>query len=262
MKAPRYDRMRRIYSLYTNDELDCAAKEFDGLTGEARNALQYELRQRGLESQDTSAKPIQAAERLALDSEQPRTSGSNWLWPVVTNEEEAKKAAKRGAYAATLVAVLTAAVALIAIGAKGPIMGMDGWAMLDALLFALIAWKIFKLSFPWAIVGLLLYLAEVSWRWSKVGIPNGGGVVIQGLIIMALITSVRGTLFLSKDRKSKTKEISAKGAVDDSVDSSLPSGRSRSIDLPTESRVADLYQAWQQGGKEGLRKAYQPEDER
>lgn len=95
MKAPRYDRMRRIYSLYTNDELDCAAKEFDGLTGEARNALQYELRQRGLESQDTSAKPIQAAERLALDSEQPRTSGSNWLWPVVTNEEEAKKAVPR-----------------------------------------------------------------------------------------------------------------------------------------------------------------------
>ena len=34
------------------------------------------------------------------------------------------------------------------------------------------------------------------------------------------------------------------------------------IDLPTEDRVTDLYQAWQQGGKEGLRKAYQKEDEK
>ncbi len=50
-----------------------------------------------------------------------------WLWPDITNEVEAKKAAKSGAYAAVIVAVLTAAIALIAIGAKSPVMGMDGW---------------------------------------------------------------------------------------------------------------------------------------
>jgi hypothetical protein len=35
--------------------------------------------------------------------------------------------------------------------------------------------------------------------------------------------------------------------------------RENTIDLPTEDRVAELFQTWQQGGKEGLRKAYQKE---
>jgi hypothetical protein len=33
-------------------------------------------------------------------------------------------------------------------------------------------------------------------------------------------------------------------------------------DLPTEDRVTELFQAWQQGGKEGLRKVYQSEEEK
>jgi hypothetical protein len=38
--------------------------------------------------------------------------------------------------------------------------------------------------------------------------------------------------------------------------------REITTDLPAEDRVTELYQAWQQGGKEGLRKAYQKEDEK
>jgi hypothetical protein len=37
--------------------------------------------------------------------------------------------------------------------------------------------------------------------------------------------------------------------------------RESTIDLPTADRVINLYEAWQQGGKEGLLKAYQPEEE-
>jgi hypothetical protein len=37
--------------------------------------------------------------------------------------------------------------------------------------------------------------------------------------------------------------------------------RENTIDLPTEDRVTELFQAWQQGGKEELRKVYQPEKE-
>jgi hypothetical protein len=34
------------------------------------------------------------------------------------------------------------------------------------------------------------------------------------------------------------------------------------IDLPTEDKITELFQAWQKGGKEGLRKVYQPEEEK
>lgn len=36
----------------------------------------------------------------------------------------------------------------------------------------------------------------------------------------------------------------------------------QTIDVPTEDRVTTLFQAWQQGGKEGLRKVYQNEEKR
>jgi|GEM_PF-3595912 len=38
--------------------------------------------------------------------------------------------------------------------------------------------------------------------------------------------------------------------------------REDTIDLPAEDRVTELFQAWQQGGKEGLRKVYQSEEEK
>ncbi len=120
------------------------------------------------------------------------------LWPVITNEEEAQKFAKSGAYAAATVAVLTSAISLIALGAKKPVLGMDGWGIVDALLFAVIAWRMFKFSFPWAVVGLLLYCAEMAWKWSTGGFHN---VVVPAFIILALIAGMRGTAFLSKKEK-------------------------------------------------------------
>jgi hypothetical protein len=38
--------------------------------------------------------------------------------------------------------------------------------------------------------------------------------------------------------------------------------RENAADLPAEDRVTELFQAWQQGGKEGLRKAHQKEEEK
>jgi hypothetical protein len=127
-----------------------------------------------------------------------RPSSFAWLWPDITNEVEAKKATRSGAYAAVIVAVLTAAISLIAIGSKKPLMGMDGWGMVDALLFAVIAWRVFKFSFPWAVAGLLLYGVETFWRWSTVGVPKGAGIITTGFLILAFITGARGTAFLNK----------------------------------------------------------------
>ncbi len=119
------------------------------------------------------------------------------FWPSITNEEEAEKAARSGGYAAAIVAVLTSSIAFLAIGMKESILGMDGWGLVDAFLFAVIAWRVFKLSFPWAVFGLVFYCAEMYWKWSNGGF-RGGNVVLPVLIILWLIAGVRGTAFLSK----------------------------------------------------------------
>lgn len=121
-----------------------------------------------------------------------------WLWPDITNEVEAQKASRSGAYAAMIVVVLTSAISLIAIGAKESVLGLDGWGLVDGALFAVIAWRIFKFSFPWAVVGLLCYGAEVFWRWTTAGVPGGGGIVTTSLLILAFISGARGTAFLNK----------------------------------------------------------------
>src|ERR1035437_9839875 len=116
-----------------------------------------------------------------------------WLWPAITNEEEAKKAAKTGAYAPVLIAVCSCVLALIAIATKEPVLGIDGWGMVDAFLFAVIAWRTFRFSFPWAVFGLLLECAGIFWRWYQNGqISNFVG---PALVILALIAGVRGTAF-------------------------------------------------------------------
>jgi len=131
-------------------------------------------------------------------SAKAKPASFGWLWPAITNEVEAKRAARSGAYAAVIVAVLTSAISLIAIGAKEPILGMDGFGMVDALLFVVIAWRVFRFSLPWAVVGLLFYGAEVFWKWSTVGVPKGAGIATTAFLILAFIAGVRGTAFLKK----------------------------------------------------------------
>jgi hypothetical protein len=228
MQAPNYDMMKRTYSLFTNEQLEHLAIKIDELTSDARNALQYELQQRGLEVQVASAEPVRSVARSASNSQYPRTCRWNRLWPVITNEEEAKKAAKSGAYVAALIAVLNFLVSLVAIITKEPFLGMDGWGLVDALLFAVIAWRLFKFSFPWAVVGLLLYFAEIYSRWTTVGPTKSGGIVTTGLIVLAFIACVRGTLFLSSERQSSEAGLGVRGGLDNSVNSSLPLARFRS----------------------------------
>jgi hypothetical protein len=130
-------------------------------------------------------------------STKSRPSKFAWLWPVITNEEEAKKAAKSGAYGAMFIAVITCTLSLVGIATKEPFFGMNKWGMVDAFLFAVIAWRVFSFSFSWAVFGLLLYFAEICWRWSTVGPPKSGGIVTTGIIVLLLNAGVRGTAFLS-----------------------------------------------------------------
>jgi hypothetical protein len=226
MEAPDYNQLRRTYSLCTNEELECLTAEFEGLTSEAKDALRFELRQRGLEVQDTPLAPAQAATQLPQETKSTKTSRWNWIWPAITNENQAKNAAKSGAYGALFVALCTGGLSILAIATGRLYVGIDGYGLVDATLFALIAWGLFRYSFSWAVFGLLLWLAEVYLRMSSNPRTIGAGTVI---IALSLVASVRGTLFLGNERKSKELGISAKDTPDNSMGFSLPPARSSSL---------------------------------
>lgn len=226
MEASDFDQLRRAYSLNTNEELVRLAAEYEQLTSVAKEALGFELRKRGMEGQGPSSEPIQAVIQSPSETERPRTSRWNWIWPVITNEGEAKNASKSGAGGALFVAVCTGTIAVIAIATRQTILGIDGYGLVDAVLFALIAWRLFKYSFPWAVFGLLLYLAEVYDRVHDE--PKRFGAV-SVIIIMSLVASLRGTYFLRSRKKLKESGVGAEDTRDNSVVSALPSARPRSL---------------------------------
>ena len=66
-----------------------------------------------------------------------------WLWPAVNTLDAAKNTAKQGAIAAAIVAGITALFAILSL------FGVELtsiWALVDAGLFALIAFGIYKMS--------------------------------------------------------------------------------------------------------------------
>lgn len=92
------------------------------------------------------------------------------------------------AVAAVLVAGIS--VVFIALGKMKP----D--ALVDAALFLLIAWRIYRRSRTWAVIGLLLYIYETIWKlvtrpawatWSVLAI------FVAAWFMSAFIKGVRGT---------------------------------------------------------------------
>lgn len=193
MRTPEFGRLRQMYSQSSNEELLRLAGERESLTAPAQDALRLEIEKRGLERQYLSSEPPPSVPESTTKT---KAKMFTWIWPAITDEQEAKKAAKSGAYGAVFVAICTGVLSLIAIATGDSFAGIDGYGLVDAFLFGIIAWRIFRFSFPWAVFGLLIYLAEAFLNHD--GQESIGAVSV--IITLSLIASVRGTAFLNKAR--------------------------------------------------------------
>jgi hypothetical protein len=88
------------------------------------------------------------------------------------------------------VAALTGLLAVLSIVYRKPILGVNGWSLVDCALFVLIAWRISKLSRTWAVIGICLYVLEAI---GSVGSRGGGIGVLTIVFILAYINALRGT---------------------------------------------------------------------
>src|SRR5689334_15204908 len=92
-------------------------------------------------------------------------------WPQIKDASTAKDAVYGAVAVSGFIAAITALLAILSLVYKKPILGLDGLALFDAGLFVIVAWRIHKMSRTWAVIGLLLYLAEVGER--LVNHPSG-----------------------------------------------------------------------------------------
>ena len=123
-----------------------------------------------------------------------------WLWPSVSNLKEAESAAEQGAGAAAFVAFVTGTIAVVSIVNGKSYFGLDGWSILDSVIFAVVAWRLYRHSFPWAIAGLVLYAAEAGYAFASNPAGIGTGSVMRVLFISMFISSLRGTYYLRRHK--------------------------------------------------------------
>lgn len=129
---------------------------------------------------------------------------ANWAWPEIIDEDSARDAAHMAGGWAGVVAGLTTLFAIISIFGGISVMGIRAWSLLDAALFAVVAWRIWCGSRAFAVAGLALYSLEVL--YGVVTHPPGIGILTV-IIMLALINGVRGTFGLHKFEELKKQQM-------------------------------------------------------
>src|SRR6266480_5450392 len=120
-------------------------------------------------------------------------TNSAWWWPSVSEKERAKNAAHGGAGAAVFVAAVTGLFSVLAIFDIRILPGFSPWSLVDAGLFAIVAWRIYKMSRAWAVIGLSLFIYERAYAFYARGATATAGIVVGLIILLAFVNAVRGT---------------------------------------------------------------------
>ena len=113
---------------------------------------------------------------------------NKWYWEDVSDVSGAEKAMTGGMWAALVVAGITSlVVALSFAGVK--IFGIGASALLDAAIFAAIAFGIKRKSRFAAVAGLILYILERVCMMQRTG---AGGLVMGVVFTLLFINAARG----------------------------------------------------------------------
>ncbi len=141
------------------------------------------------------------------DLESKRTY-RDWIWPNVNTLAGAVWATEQAFYAAAFCAVLTSVMSLLGvIGVQSVAeVGFGYGTLLDAAIFALIAFGLWKQSSFAAWSGLLFYCFERVGDWI---LFDTKGLVVSFVFLFAFVSGVRGTVTLRRLKQSSSTAPSA-----------------------------------------------------
>jgi len=86
----------------------------------------------------------------------------SWYWHDITDKDSARYATDSAVWVSYLIAIVSGLIATFSLLLRRRIAGMNGWGLIDAGLFLIVAWRIAALSRTWAVFGLLLFAIEAS----------------------------------------------------------------------------------------------------
>ena len=119
----------------------------------------------------------------------------SWYWKDVSDLDAAEDATKAAIGISYFVAALTGLLAILSLIYRRPMLGVTPLALVDAILFVVIGWRISKMSRTWAVVGLALYVLEAI---GSVGARGTGIGVLTIVFTIAYVNAVRGVFAYHK----------------------------------------------------------------
>lgn len=212
---PSKDELRRRMAGRTDEQLQAIMlSPPDEYTGDAINAARDEFHRRRMAVLEAvpqfaptpapATPPANQVGQLLEATPKRQSRWAMWIWPDTQDEQTARSIVLRGVWACIAIAVLTTAVALYAIASDQKVSGhYDGWALVDAALFSIIAWRMWKNSRIWSVIGVILMVMEMV---DKVANAAATFNVITVLLFLAILHAARGTFALHKIRTEKAAQ--------------------------------------------------------
>jgi hypothetical protein len=138
----------------------------------------------------------------------------SWYWKEINDKGSAEDATKAAVGISYFIAAVTGLIAVLSIVYAKPIIGLDGWSLVDAVLFVVIGWRISRLSRAWAVVGIALYLLEAIDSIGQRGVRVG---VLTIVFTIAYVNALRGVFAYHKYAKLQAAEASESASAASTV---------------------------------------------
>jgi len=188
------DPINKLPRLSEEELLRIATVESDQYLPHAVALVREELARRGV-----SEGSRERYQQLRSDRERRETAaerkGQRWLawaYPNINDRASAIRASRQGVIAAVIVSAITAVLALLAGRSErvATVPGIDAYALIDAVLFAIVAFGMWRHSRVAAVSGVVLFVGEKLYLWAAVGHRPGG---VAALLFLGFVNGVRGT---------------------------------------------------------------------
>jgi len=121
------------------------------------------------------------------------------------NLADAEQASNQGFWAALFCAAVTAVVATVALLTSHALMGIGPLAYIDALLLAIIGWRIRRRSRVFAVIGLALFIVEKIFQFATQH-QAYFGIFMAVVLLFAFINGVRGTFAYHRILAAQTQQ--------------------------------------------------------
>jgi hypothetical protein len=129
-------------------------------------------------------------------------------FPTIVTLSDAQSTGRQGAWAACFIAGIMSLAALASFFGRLPEdFPRDGWALIDAAIFGLIAWGIYRMSRVAAVAGLVLYIIERIAMHIALGKSHISGIFVTVLFLFAFINAVRGTFAYHRMRNAEKSSL-------------------------------------------------------